>query len=87
MPALTRDQAIAEIVSLTPLSTADMEGFLACTDDERATLIDAYRIAGIMPTASAWDHVLSILTTCAELANLVIPITGAISGVFGLGHL
>lgn len=82
--AVTRDEAIVQIATLTPLSTVDVAGFLACTDEERSALIVAYRDAGVMPTASAWDVVLGALKECAELATLVLSITGAISGVYGL---
>lgn len=81
---MTRDEAIVKIATLTPLSTVDVAGFLACTDDERAALIAAYRDANVMATASAWDVVLGVLKETAELATLVLPITGAISGIYGL---
>lgn len=86
MRALTRDEAISAILAATPLSAADLDGFLACTDGERATLIQAYVTAGIMPSRSMWDVVLDILRATAELAGLVIPITGALAGVAGLRH-
>lgn len=82
--ALTRDEAIAAISAATPLSPQDLDGFLACTDEERAALIQAYKDAGTMPSASAWDVVLDILKVCADLAALIIPITGAITGVYSL---
>lgn len=81
---MTRDEAIAAIATLTPLTASDLEGFLACSDDERRVLIETYRDAGVMPSRSAWDVVLDVLKSCAETAALVIPITGAIGGVFGL---
>ena len=84
----TREEAVAAIVSAVPaLTPSDIDGFLACTDDERQLIIQSYRDAGVMPKASAWDVVLDILKTCAEVAALVIPITAAIQGVYGVGAL
>jgi hypothetical protein len=81
---LSREEAIALIVAVTPLSAADMEGFLACTPEEQAVLVQAYRDAGTMPDPSAWDRVVAVLSQCAELAGLVLPILGVVSGVFAL---
>jgi hypothetical protein len=45
-----------------------------------------YADAGAMPSASAWEKAVAIMRTCAELAGLVIPVVGAVSGVFGLAQ-
>lgn len=87
MSALTLEDAIAKIATLTPLTEDDAAGFLACSDDERTALIEAYKNAGKMPKASSWDVVLAVLGECASLANLVIPITGAVQGVFQVAAL
>ena len=79
---MTREDALAAIVDATPLTPADVEGFLACTDDERTELVAAYRDAGKMPSASAWDVVIAILKECLELAGLVSPLVGVITNVF-----
>ena len=84
---MTLEEAIVAISTSTSLSEADVAGVLACSDDERAALIAAYKGAGRMPSASCWDVALEILKGCAETAAMVIPIAGAISGVYGLGKL
>lgn len=81
---MTRADAVAEICSRTKLTNADLEGFLACSPAEQAELVEAYRIAGVMPSASAWDVVLEVLGKCAELASLVAPIVGVVQGVFSI---
>lgn len=83
VPSLSRADAIAAIVARTPLSAADIEGFLACSDAERAELIAAYRDSEKMPSLSAWDVFLAGLKLCAELAGYVLPIQGVLSAVFG----
>ena len=82
--AVTRDEAIAKICTETKLTPDDLAAFLSCTEAERAALIDAYATAGIMPSKSAWDVVLAILAECAALANLVVPLEGAIQGAFAI---
>lgn len=84
---MTLEEAITQIATSTSLSEADVAGFLACSDEERVALITAYKGAGRMPTASAWDVVLDILKGCAEVAGLVIPIAGAVTGIYGVGRL
>jgi hypothetical protein len=81
---VTREDAVAAIVDVTPLTRADLEGFLACTDEERAELVAAYRDAGKMPSASAWDVVIDVLKTCVELAGIVSPLVGVIQNVFAI---
>jgi hypothetical protein len=81
---VTREDAIAAIAGETPLTAADLEGFLACSDIERSELVAAYLDAGKMASASAWDVVIAILKECAELANVVVPLEGAVQGIFGI---
>jgi hypothetical protein len=85
---VTAEDAISAIVSAVPsLSEADVRGVLACSDDERELIIRSYRDAGKMPHESAWDVILSILGECVALANLVIPISGAITGAYAVTKL
>ena len=46
-----------------------------------------YKDAGKVPGPDGWQVFIAIIKTCAELANLVIPITGAVQGVFGIAAL
>jgi hypothetical protein len=85
---LTFEQAIVAITVEYPfLSEADVRGFFACTDDERALLVQTYRDSGKIPSASAWDTFLKICAVCVEIANVVMPLTGAIQAIFGLGQV
>jgi hypothetical protein len=84
---VNREDAIAQIVTVTQLREDDLVGFLACSPEEQQVLIAAYRRAGIMPSASSWGIVLDILKECAELAELVTPIGGAVQLVFQLAKL
>jgi hypothetical protein len=85
---MTADEAIAAIVSAVPsLSEEDVRGLLACTDEERVLIIQSYRDASKMPKASSWSVILTILGECVALANMVIPISGAIQGAYGVARL
>lgn len=79
----TRDEAIAKILAETSFPPADLEGFLACSDAERALLVQTYATANVM-TYSAWKVFLAIIGECAALANLVVPIEAAVQGVFNI---
>lgn len=84
----TKSEAIVAIVTALPtLSEEDVRGFLACTDDERSLIVQSYKDAGKVPGPDGWQIFIAIIKTCAELANLVIPITGAVQGVFGITAL
>jgi hypothetical protein len=85
---MTRDEAIVAIVTVLPaLSKDDVEGFLACSDSERALIVQSYKDSGKIPSPSGWTVFVSIVQECAAIANLVIPITGAVQGVFGIAAL
>jgi len=84
---LTREEAVAKVVALTSMSEADINGLLDCSPDELALIVQSIKDRGLMPSRSAWDEVMTILGACVAVANLVIPLTGAISGVYGLTQL
>lgn len=85
---MTRAEAVVAIAKIVPTwSTARVEGFLLERPDEQAMTIQALKDSQAMPSASAWDEVLAVLKGCAELAGLVIPIAGAITGVYGVAKL
>ncbi len=81
---MTLDDAIAEIAIQTPLSPADMRGFLECSPAEQAMLVQAYKVSGKMPSADAWDVVLATLRTVADAAGIVSAVAGAVVAVFGV---
>jgi|HubBroStandDraft_2_1064218.scaffolds.fasta_scaffold315983_2 hypothetical protein len=76
---VTRDEAISKIVTLTSLSATDLEGFLAATHAEQEAMVAAYTTAGIV-TVSAWSVILKILAEVVEIANILVPLEGAITG-------
>jgi len=85
--SLSREDAIAKITAVVPLSADDLEGFLACSPDEQAALISAYKDAAVPVTSDMWAEVLTIMKTCIELATLVEPIAGLVSSIFGIAKL
>ena len=83
--SLTYSEAIVQITLAMPfMSTDDVKGFFAATDDERALMIQTYKDAGQVPAASGWDVFLKICAACVDIANVVIPLTGAIQGIYGV---
>lgn len=84
---LSREEAVAKIVATTPLSQADIDGLLDCNPEELALIIQSIKDRGVMPSASAWDVVKDILGACVDVADVLLPITGAIAGVYGIAHL
>jgi hypothetical protein len=84
---VTRDEAMAAILAIVPLSRPELEGFLACSDEERADLVLAYKSAGTIASPSVWSEVLAILGACDALFGLVSPLGGAVQLAYGLAHL
>jgi hypothetical protein len=82
---MTVEEDMAAVLQVCPLSHDDLAGFLACSDDERQALIEAYRDAGVMATPDAWDRLLAVLKTTESFASLAGPIGGAVALAFSLG--
>jgi hypothetical protein len=78
------EEAIIELAIQTPLSPADLRGFLDCSPLERVALVEAYKRAGTMASRGTWDIVLSVLRTVADGAVIVSEIAGAVTAVFGV---
>jgi hypothetical protein len=86
--SLTFNEAVVAITTEYPFfSDADVRGFFACTNDERALLVQTYKDAGKIPGPSGWEIFLKIMAACVDIANMVIPLTGAIQGVYGVVKL
>ena len=82
---LSRAEATAQIAMLVPAWSPEVvESFLRCTDEDRAAILCCLRDSQVSPPANVWTKVLEVVKDCAEIASLVIPIEGAISGVFGI---
>ncbi len=82
---LTFPEALVAITEEMPwMSTADAKGFFACSNEERAMLIQTYKDAGKVPSADGWTVFLKICAACIDIANVIIPVTQAIQGVYGV---
>ena len=82
---LTFAEAVVQITLEMPfMSQDDVKGFFAATDDERALIVQTYKDAGQVPSASGWTIFLKICAACVDVANVVIPLTGAIQGIYGV---
>lgn len=85
---LTFNEAVVAITTEMPfLSDADVRGFFAATDDERALMVQTYKDAGKVPSASGWETFLKICSICVDIASVVIPLTGAIQGIYGVTQI
>lgn len=85
---MTRAEALPALAALVPGWTpARVEGFLLEAPDEQAMTIQTLKDAGAMPAASGWEVFMGIVKGCVEIAEVVIPLTGAIAGVYGVGKL
>ncbi len=85
---LSFNDAVVAITTEYPfMSDADVRGFFACTDDERALIVQTYKDAGKIPGPSGWEVFLKIMGACVDIANMVIPLTGAIQGIYGVTQL
>jgi hypothetical protein len=79
---LSREDAIVQISTLTTLAPEDVEGFLACNDEEKKLLVKTYSDAGQVTSADTWAEVLKVLQACSQLAVAVLPVLNAVSTIF-----
>ena len=79
---LSREDAIVQISTLTTLSPQDVEGFLACSHEERTLLVKTYKDCGQVVSADTWAEVLKVLQACTQLATAVIPVLNAVQAIF-----
>lgn len=83
---MTKDGAIALITAQqTALTAQDVEDLAACSPDECAELVRSYNDLR-KPGPDAWAVVLAIFKECADLANLIVPLEGAIQGAVGIAN-
>jgi hypothetical protein len=83
---MTREEAMISLATITKLSAKELEGFFACTDEERQLMVQAYKDAGTIPTPDTWDQVIAVIKTCAELAGYVLPILNVVQVVFAIAE-
>jgi hypothetical protein len=83
---VTRDDAFSAILARqTALNAQDLEDLTdpALSEAELRELVTSYRdLKAAGP--DVWATVLEILAVCEAVANVIIPITGAVTGVFGV---
>jgi hypothetical protein len=88
--SLSKTEAEARLAVAYPqLSAQDISDIMSpdLSNDDRAFIIKSYKDIGTAPTPSFWDDFVKIMGVVESVANLVIPITGAISGIYGVGTL
>lgn len=84
---LTKEDAVAQIsIKLPALAKEDIQDLLSpeLTDADRAFIVKFYKDSGAMPSKSFWDVFLEVISVCESAANLIIPITAAISGIYSI---
>ena len=57
-----------------------------CVSPVIADLLRSWNDAKVVPGPDAWAVFLKILKACADVADLVIPVEGAVQGVIGIAH-
>jgi hypothetical protein len=84
---MSKEDAVATLTVKYPgLSNDDILDLLSpeLSIADKALLVKFYKDAGIAPSASFWDDMLKVLQMVESIANLVIPIASAITGVYGV---
>lgn len=85
--SIRTEKVIADLASVTHLTAQDWADFLACSNEQRAQLVQVYKDCGWMPAVSFWAVPLKIIGACVEIAALVTPIAGAVQAVYGVAQL
>ena len=85
---ITFDEALVAFTEEMPfLTESDVKGFFAASNDERALIVQTYKDAGKIPSASGWDVFLKICGACVQIVDVVLPLTSAIQAVYGITKL
>ena len=87
---LSKAEGAARIAVAYPqLSQQDITDIMSpdLSDADRAFIIKSYKDIGTAPSPSFWDDFMMVINVVEEIANLVIPITAAISGIYGLSTI
>jgi len=84
---MPKADAIATLsVKYPQLSKEDISDLLSdeLTLADKTKLMEFYRDAGLAPSISFWDEFLVILKSVEGVIDLVLPITGAINGIYAV---
>jgi hypothetical protein len=83
---MTKEDAFALILARqSSLTAQDLEDLTdpALSEAELRELVTSYRdLKAAGP--DVWKIILDVLTVCEDVANVIVPITGAVTGVIGV---
>jgi len=54
------------------------------TEADAVMILESTKDYGALKDTATWDKILRILHVCVEVANIVIPLTNAVTGVLGV---
>lgn len=80
-------EAIPQIQALLPdMKPQDVEDLFSpdLTQADRELILEAYKDFKALREVTTWEKVLKIASVCVEIANVVLPLAGALSSVFGV---
>ncbi len=87
--SVSRADVAAQVLAAFPgVSPQQLDRMLsgAMPADEIAVVVRSWNDAKVVPGPDAWAVFLKILKACADVADLVIPVEGAVQGVIGIAH-
>jgi hypothetical protein len=87
---MSKEDAVANLSIRYPqLSKDDISDLLSdeLSIADKTLLIKFYRDAGLAPSASFWDDFLTVLKAVEGVINLILPITGAINGLYAVSKI
>jgi len=85
---VNRAEVLARVVATFPdVPPAQLDRLLSAElpDDERRVILQSWDDAKKIPGPDGWAVFMSILRACADVADLVIPIEGAVQGIVSIG--
>jgi hypothetical protein len=86
--ATLNEQAMAQLVLAGPLRSAEeVAEFLDADAEERADIIENYRLARLANTKSAWDGFIAVAGVVLSVAGVASAIASAVTGVYAVTQL
>jgi hypothetical protein len=87
MATLTLAEARDQIHALLPgMERQDVEDLFSpdLTESDAVMILESCKEYGALKDTATWDKILLILHVCVEVANIIVPLTNAVSGVLGV---
>ncbi len=85
---LTLGQVYVQLTEVFPDWTeANAKSFVHGTPEDQSLVIQTMRDAQAVPDPTPWQRVVQIVGACVEVANVVLPITAAVTAIYGLKSL